>query len=298
MYEKFKTKLLRGIGFVQVLSTKIKYDQNRFIELTHYQSELFRRIVSNKNIITSGPAGSGKTIVAKTIAQDFLNDGKTVLFLCFNRTIANKLRYEFDRFPQNLERSLPLTTTSLRRNYRLRGALAAGGLNLRAIERGTRSDDPLPTRLPRIECMVAPSAQQLTPALRDELALGQSFRIEDDDFEGFAIRLVTSTDSVAVRLRVRIWERPGTEFNSLLDATSLNLVASRSTPMHWIPFPVADTAGRDLALVIETMGTPHADVRLAWHENAGEDGLGDVYPYGSALLDLTPVDADLIILIY
>jgi len=200
--------------------------------------------------------------------------------------------------PQNLERALPLTATSLRRNYRLRGALVAGGLNLRAIERGTRTDDPLATRLPRIECMVAPSAELLTPALRDDLALGQSFRIEEDDFEGFAIRLVTSADSVDVKLRARIWERPGVEFNSLLDARTLDLVASRSTPMHWIPFPVVDTAGRDLALIIESVGTPRADVRLAWHENAGEDGLGDVYPYGSALLDFTPVDADLIILIY
>jgi hypothetical protein len=200
--------------------------------------------------------------------------------------------------PQNLERTLPKTTTTLRRNYRLRGALTAGGLNLRAIERGARSDDPLPARLPRIECMVAESAQLLTPALRDDLALGQSFRIEGDDFEGFAIRLVTSADSVNVELRVRLWERPGAEFNSLLDARTLNLVASRSTPMHWIPFPVVDTAGRDLGLILESVGTPRADVRLAWHEDAGEDGLGDIYPGGSALLDFSPVDADLIILIY
>ncbi len=200
--------------------------------------------------------------------------------------------------PQNLERTLPETTRTLRRNYRLRGGLAAGGLNLRAIERSARSDDPLATRLPRIECMVAESAQLLTPALRDDLALGQSFRIEGDDFEGFAIRLVTNVDSVDVELRVRLWERPGSEFNSLLDARTLNLVASRSTPMHWIPFPVVDTAGRDLGLIIESVGTPRADVRLAWHENAGEDGLGDIYPAGSALLDFSPVDADLIILIY
>jgi Cdc6-like AAA superfamily ATPase len=103
MYEKFKNQLLRNIGFVQILSTKIKYDENRFIELTNYQLELFKRISTNKNIITSGPAGCGKTIVAKTIAQDLLNDGKTVLFLCFNRTLANKIRYEFDRNETKIE---------------------------------------------------------------------------------------------------------------------------------------------------------------------------------------------------
>jgi hypothetical protein len=102
-YEKFKSQLLRNIGFVQILSTKIKYDENRFIELTNYQLELFKRISTNKNIITSGPAGCGKTIVAKTIAQDLLNVGKTVLFLCFNRTLANKIRYEFDKYESNIE---------------------------------------------------------------------------------------------------------------------------------------------------------------------------------------------------
>ncbi|WP_282018186.1 NERD domain-containing protein [Salegentibacter mishustinae] len=102
-YEKFKSKLLRGIGFVQILSTRIKYDEQRFVELTKYQLNLFKRASSNKNIITKGPAGSGKTIVAKTLAQDFINDGKTVLFLCFNRTLANKIRYEFERNVESLE---------------------------------------------------------------------------------------------------------------------------------------------------------------------------------------------------
>lgn len=103
MYENFKNKLLRGIGFVQVLSTKIKYDEKRFIELTDFQLALFNRVAKNKNIITKGPAGSGKTIVAKTIAQDLLNDGKKVLFMCFNRTLANKIRYEFDKYESLLE---------------------------------------------------------------------------------------------------------------------------------------------------------------------------------------------------
>jgi len=103
MYEKFKNKLLRGIGFVQVLSTKIKYDEKRFIELTNFQLGLFKRVATNKNIITKGPAGSGKTIVAKTVAQDLVNDDKKVLFMCFNRTLANKIRYEFDKYENFIE---------------------------------------------------------------------------------------------------------------------------------------------------------------------------------------------------
>lgn len=102
-YEKFKTQLLRGLGFVQVLSSKIKYDEERFIQLTNHQLDLFKRVAINKNILTRGPAGSGKTIVAKTLAQDFLNNDKKVLFLCFNRTLANKVRYEFDKYDDKIE---------------------------------------------------------------------------------------------------------------------------------------------------------------------------------------------------
>ncbi|MEO9954735.1 ATP-binding domain-containing protein [Nonlabens sp.] len=97
MYNKFKSELLRDIGFVQVLSTRVKYNEQRFIELTATQVGVFNRLKANKKIITTGPAGSGKTIIAKTLAQDFINQDKRVLFLCFNRTLANKIRYEFDR---------------------------------------------------------------------------------------------------------------------------------------------------------------------------------------------------------
>jgi hypothetical protein len=197
--------------------------------------------------------------------------------------------------PQHLERSHPETTTELRRNYRLRGAMPAGGLNLRAFQRGGSESDPLASRLPRIEAIVANEIQELSPALRDDLAIGQSFRIEDDDLRGFAIRLVTTADSVDVRLRARLWEKPGSEYNSLLAARTLEVVARRDQPMHWVNFPVSDSAGRNLALVFETMETPRGEIRFAWSEDAV---LGDVYPYGSAMLDLDEVDADLVILIY
>jgi hypothetical protein len=200
-----------------------------------------------------------------------------------------------DLLPQHLERSHPETSTELRRNYRLRGAMPAGGLNLRAFQRGGSEDDPLAARLPRIESIVANDVQELSPALRNDLAIGQSFRIEDDDLRGFAIRLVTTSDSVNVRLRARLWEKPGSEYNSLLAARTLEIVARRDQPMHWVNFPVTDTAGRNLALVFEAMETPLGEVRFAWNEDAT---LGDVYPYGSAMLDLEEVDADLVILVY
>lgn len=101
-YEKFKSDLLRNLGFTQLLGTRIKGQEKEFVQLTQYQLELFSRATSNSNLITSGPAGSGKTIAAKILAKDLLNNGEKVLFLCYNRTLANKIRYEFDKNENNL----------------------------------------------------------------------------------------------------------------------------------------------------------------------------------------------------
>lgn len=112
-YEKFKKQLLRDIGFVQILSTKIKFDENRFIKLTDQQLKTFLKVSKNTNVLTSGPAGSGKTIIAKTLAQDFSNNNLKVLFLCYNRTLANKIRYDFDKYDKNID---VFTFHSLARN--------------------------------------------------------------------------------------------------------------------------------------------------------------------------------------
>jgi superfamily I DNA/RNA helicase len=79
------------------LGTRIKGQEKKFIQLTQYQLDLFNRAISNSNLITTGPAGSGKTIAAKILAKDLLKNGEKILFLCFNRTLANKIRYEFDK---------------------------------------------------------------------------------------------------------------------------------------------------------------------------------------------------------
>ena len=96
-YESFKKDILRGINFVETLSTKFKYEDNRFVQLTDTQVDFFNHISENKNILVSGFAGTGKTVIAIAAAENKLIEGKTVLFLCYNRTLANKIRYKFDK---------------------------------------------------------------------------------------------------------------------------------------------------------------------------------------------------------
>jgi DNA replication protein DnaC len=92
VYSNFKSDLLRGIGMVRTLGTTIKYQEEKYVQLTSSQLKLINAIEENRRIIIHGAAGTGKTIVAKQIALNLYEQGESVLFLCFNRLLANKIR--------------------------------------------------------------------------------------------------------------------------------------------------------------------------------------------------------------
>jgi AAA domain-containing protein/nuclease-like protein len=95
-YEKFKSSLIRDYGFVRTLSTKFIEEENRFVELTEQQHAIFNAIRNKKRLFVQGVAGSGKTLIALNIAHEALDEGKKVLFLCFNRTLANVINKHFE----------------------------------------------------------------------------------------------------------------------------------------------------------------------------------------------------------
>jgi superfamily I DNA/RNA helicase len=94
-YNRFKQQLLRGLGFVKRLSTTIELDEKAYIRLSREQYNVFRQATDNKRLVVNGPAGSGKTILAKELAKELLAEGKRVLFLCYNRTLSSVIRQEF-----------------------------------------------------------------------------------------------------------------------------------------------------------------------------------------------------------
>jgi len=94
VYNEFKNDLLRGLGLVQRLSTRFKHEEERFIELFDSQLNVFKQVSENERILVEGPAGSGKTIVAKELVKELACEDQNVLLLCYNRTLANKLSYD------------------------------------------------------------------------------------------------------------------------------------------------------------------------------------------------------------
>jgi len=88
-YNKFfKSTLIRDCYFVLPLFTRIELDEKTFIKLTTEQGKLLDMVKENPKILVKGIAGSGKTIIAKEIAQESYEKGLNVLFLCFNKSLA------------------------------------------------------------------------------------------------------------------------------------------------------------------------------------------------------------------
>jgi len=102
VYDSFKKDLLRNIGFIETLGARFKYEEEKFVKLTNVQIDFFKRIFSNNKIITKGYAGTGKTLIAIATAIEKLRSGKKILFLCFNRTLANNIRYSFDKYDDGI----------------------------------------------------------------------------------------------------------------------------------------------------------------------------------------------------
>jgi hypothetical protein len=67
-------------------------DDRRIQEITRRQYQAFKGLLANTRVIVSGPAGSGKTMIAMWAADHLARDGSKVLFLCFNRVLADWLR--------------------------------------------------------------------------------------------------------------------------------------------------------------------------------------------------------------
>lgn len=77
-------------------TTILKNDLDRIgkkiATLTEEQFDVLDQISDNARVLISGPAGSGKTILAMDLAERSFYEGKDVLYLCYNKSIAQYVR--------------------------------------------------------------------------------------------------------------------------------------------------------------------------------------------------------------
>jgi ATP:corrinoid adenosyltransferase len=86
-------KFLRpDFALVRPLVNQLDEFDAELIALTEQQVNVSRRLSRNPRTVVQGPAGTGKTIVAMDRARQAVAVGKRVLFLCYNRNLAEHVR--------------------------------------------------------------------------------------------------------------------------------------------------------------------------------------------------------------
>ncbi len=73
--------------YVQILAADVDDDERSIEALTRKQFDAFRHLLSMPRVAVSGPAGSGKTMIAQWIAAAYHQQGKKVLMLCYNKVL-------------------------------------------------------------------------------------------------------------------------------------------------------------------------------------------------------------------
>lgn len=90
-YKALKRALKSNFSIVASLARRLEKDEETLIQLTADQAEKLRGLYANQRVTVEGVAGSGKTLLALLRAQAFAEEGKEVLFLCYNRKLADAL---------------------------------------------------------------------------------------------------------------------------------------------------------------------------------------------------------------
>jgi superfamily I DNA and RNA helicase len=83
--------LCRSVAVRPVLRTAIDAAERERINLTAKQAKILRIIGGRKRAVISGGAGTGKTLIAVEKARQLMQAGSDVLFLCYNRPLADAL---------------------------------------------------------------------------------------------------------------------------------------------------------------------------------------------------------------
>ena len=83
--------LMPKFGLFRPVGPAIDLDNDKLLELTETQTQVFEGIYAQDRVLVEGVAGSGKTFLALHRALAFAREEKRTLFVCFNKDLATWL---------------------------------------------------------------------------------------------------------------------------------------------------------------------------------------------------------------
>lgn len=98
VFKHLKANLLRGdFQFVPSMKDAVERTVKELCALTAEQYEVLESLFENPRTMISGVAGAGKTLIAMEQARRAYWEGKSVLYLCFNHSIAQYVQHQFEK---------------------------------------------------------------------------------------------------------------------------------------------------------------------------------------------------------
>jgi len=86
------------LNIVPTLRSRAGDEEARFVRLTDEQASALDMVSRNRKVIVTGGAGTGKTILAREKARRLAAEGKRTMLLCFNRSLAQRVAAEAERY--------------------------------------------------------------------------------------------------------------------------------------------------------------------------------------------------------
>jgi superfamily I DNA/RNA helicase len=87
----------RTQSFIPKIGVRIVRDSEQLVAVSSEQFSVLDDLEINPRVVVSGFAGTGKTLLAQEFARRRESLGKKVLFLCYNKALAKKIRWGYDR---------------------------------------------------------------------------------------------------------------------------------------------------------------------------------------------------------